>query len=645
MVMSVEAGAIPDEGVAVERLLALDGPAYRLAARVLGSREGAEDIVQQAYVEALKRVRQGPPLTDERAWFLRMVANRAKNHLKAEARRRRREAVVAGPGIVSTTDDREMVRCLRQAMERLEGDYRLPVALCCEEGLSQREAAAVLELPESTLRDRLREGLSRLRELMTKAGYTAAPAAILAGLAHTAPPVPASLASSLTKLAVDSAGVALEAAPTAGTAASAALKGGIIVKIGLGMAALGLAVGATFWAVGGNSGEPGGKAESAKTAPYDPTAQPDFKGPEEVSGPEEPEIPGGFHLEKFAFANSGGLSLDGGRRSCVTHNLTLAKVAGESWYFLDNIECTVNLLKDGRVWRIAGTGRPGDAEGPAEVAEFYFGVYGENMPSMVVDRNGDIYVSDNRNGKVKKIFQKDGRWFVKTVAGGGKAKAPAGAGQTADALQVALDPGDLALKGRDRDHLLITSGRKEWVNRYLLFPDGKLKWVGNAKESLALGIDEGGPKEGFDYLWHGVGQCTAVLYRVSRKDGSRKLVAGIPKAGQRQPVDGPVNDCTFFLTSGPLRYDGRAIYTIGGDEWCIRRIMNGKVMTLDTGTGKWITSRNSRSNLPGGGMKIRHLSRDGFAYMTGGWRRGGGLYCARLFVPPEKAVDAKGGAQ
>jgi DNA-directed RNA polymerase specialized sigma24 family protein len=35
-------------------------------------------------------------------------------------------------------------------MNDLEEKYRIPVALCCEQGLTQREAAEILEVPDRT---------------------------------------------------------------------------------------------------------------------------------------------------------------------------------------------------------------------------------------------------------------------------------------------------------------------------------------------------------------------------------------------------------------------------------------------------------------------------------------------------------------
>jgi len=357
-------------------------------------------------------------------------------------------------------------------------------------------------------------------------------------------------------------------------------------------------------------------------------------GPEVVSGPDEPSIPG-FAMERFAFAYPKGDFVDGARESCMTHRISQITKAHGRFYFADNIMCTVNVIDGDRMYRIAGTGLPGDRDGPAETAEFYFGVYVEGMPDLAVAPNGDIYVSDNRNGKVKRIHRRpDGRWWVDTVAGGGTRRdLPVGAFARAD--EVDLDHvGDLELRGPNRDHLWMSIGFLTDNPEYLLYPDGRIQCIRRGAESAAVAI-EGEPPDTFTYRWVTVGKYTTVLQKVWR-DGRRQVVAGIPTPGARQPVDGPADDATFWWTWGLMRPDGRAAYSIGGDEWCIRRIMNGRVETLDTKTGNWIESRERRLNQPGGGAELFHIDADGTAYMRLGFKTQT-LMRLPLFVPDARA--------
>jgi len=210
---------------ATGRLLALGGPAYLLALRILGSREAAEDAVQVAYLNAWKWLQSRNPPDDERAWFLRTVANAARSTRRADRARARREKLMpAAPAQAhEPRPDPETVETLRSALGKLDEKYRLPVSLCCEQGLSQREAAAVLEMPESTVSKYVRVGLEKLRKAMTGTAGATAPAALLEGLKHTPEVVsPGLLAAAESIMRTGALPAGLKAAGTAASAASGA---------------------------------------------------------------------------------------------------------------------------------------------------------------------------------------------------------------------------------------------------------------------------------------------------------------------------------------------------------------------------------------------------------------------------------------
>lgn len=177
-----------------DELIALGEAAYRLAARILRREEEARDAVQRAYLLALTKVRAGWKPEETRSWFLMVVANAARDQLRGDASKRRMEANMQREVRPEKAQaDGELTAALRRSMDALEEKFRIPVALCCEEGLSQREAAAVLGIPQQTVSVHVNEGLRRLRDALARAGYTATPAVVIGALAHTAPAVPAGL--------------------------------------------------------------------------------------------------------------------------------------------------------------------------------------------------------------------------------------------------------------------------------------------------------------------------------------------------------------------------------------------------------------------------------------------------------------------
>src|SRR5256885_16701166 len=58
-----------------EEALELSDQVYRVARRLVGSREEAEDLVQQTYERAFRSWRQYTPGTNLRAWLLRVLTN------------------------------------------------------------------------------------------------------------------------------------------------------------------------------------------------------------------------------------------------------------------------------------------------------------------------------------------------------------------------------------------------------------------------------------------------------------------------------------------------------------------------------------------------------------------------------------------
>ena len=143
--------------------------ARRVAAVVLGTAEGAGDAVQNASLKAWQAIETVDPERGFRSWFLRIVANTARNDRRSRNRRAAlavRAAAVrpidaATPEVASVTAaEREMVV---GALNRLNEADRLVVALRFFEDLTQAEMALVLDCPAGTVKSRLSRAMGRLR--------------------------------------------------------------------------------------------------------------------------------------------------------------------------------------------------------------------------------------------------------------------------------------------------------------------------------------------------------------------------------------------------------------------------------------------------------------------------------------------------
>jgi RNA polymerase sigma-70 factor (ECF subfamily) len=143
--------------------------AFRVAYSVLRQREEAEDVAQEALVRAYKRLHQLRDRTRLRAWLVRMTWRLALDQQRATRRRLAREHEVArDSGVarsVTPAADLEAAR-LWTAIDTLPDRLRWPIVLAAIEGYGMREVAALLEVPEGTIKSRLFEARGRLRELL-----------------------------------------------------------------------------------------------------------------------------------------------------------------------------------------------------------------------------------------------------------------------------------------------------------------------------------------------------------------------------------------------------------------------------------------------------------------------------------------------
>ncbi|HEY0648807.1 sigma-70 family RNA polymerase sigma factor [Phenylobacterium sp.] len=139
----------------------------RLARALARDVADADDLVQQTVERALLHRGQWRPGTRLDSWMFRIM----KNAWIDEARARSRRAQVfsaeeagenAGADGAAAMETRLAARSVAEAMARLPDDQRLAVALVLVEGLSYKEAAEVMEVPQGTLTSRLGRGRAAL---------------------------------------------------------------------------------------------------------------------------------------------------------------------------------------------------------------------------------------------------------------------------------------------------------------------------------------------------------------------------------------------------------------------------------------------------------------------------------------------------
>jgi len=143
------------------------GLVYAVCVRLLGDRDAAEDITQEAFIRAylsLDRFRG----TNFRSWVLRIAHNAALDHLRA-ARRHPHLPLERAPEQRSQSEpalqveQHGLIAALEAALAALPPEQRAVVVLVDVEGLAYEEAAEVLGVPVGTVKSRLARARVRLR--------------------------------------------------------------------------------------------------------------------------------------------------------------------------------------------------------------------------------------------------------------------------------------------------------------------------------------------------------------------------------------------------------------------------------------------------------------------------------------------------
>jgi RNA polymerase sigma factor (sigma-70 family) len=158
--------------------------------RVGGNHHLAEDAFQAAFLVLARRAADVVPREAVRGWLHGVAVRTAQKARAMSARRRARElpvpAVPDRPAPQPDAADPDALRVLDEEVARLPDHLRAAVALCELEGVSRRDAAARLGVPEGTLSSRLAKARAVLAGRLRGRGVALTAAALGAALGRSA---------------------------------------------------------------------------------------------------------------------------------------------------------------------------------------------------------------------------------------------------------------------------------------------------------------------------------------------------------------------------------------------------------------------------------------------------------------------------
>jgi RNA polymerase sigma-70 factor (ECF subfamily) len=167
-----------------EEALALADQVYRVARRLVGSREEAEDLMQETYARAFRSWRSYQPGTNLRAWLLRILTNLNIDRGRRKQRTPDTQPLEEGDYFLynkleessrdANLDEERIVERLSQndvvsALSAVPHDFRDVIVLVDIGDFTYADAAQILDIPVGTVMSRLHRGRRILkRELAEK---------------------------------------------------------------------------------------------------------------------------------------------------------------------------------------------------------------------------------------------------------------------------------------------------------------------------------------------------------------------------------------------------------------------------------------------------------------------------------------------
>ena len=149
--------------------------AHRVAYRLLGQQEDAQDAVQDAFVKALRHLNDFDGRSGFRTWLMKIVHNSA---LDIGRKRKRRptiriddgesggieNGIIDDPALGLHRDD--LKRALYAALDRLSPPIRASFVLFAEAGMSYKEIAATQNIAVGTVMSRLHYARQKLQSYL-----------------------------------------------------------------------------------------------------------------------------------------------------------------------------------------------------------------------------------------------------------------------------------------------------------------------------------------------------------------------------------------------------------------------------------------------------------------------------------------------
>jgi RNA polymerase sigma-70 factor (ECF subfamily) len=147
--------------------------AYYLAYRMMGEKQAAEDLAQEAFIKVWRRAGSyRAQKASVRTWILSIVHNRGIDQLRSHASRRRTQEKIEASAASSQPSEafaetwrNTQAEQVREALSTLPKEQLKILELAYFSGYTHVQIAELLNVPLGTVKGRMRLGLQKMRGL------------------------------------------------------------------------------------------------------------------------------------------------------------------------------------------------------------------------------------------------------------------------------------------------------------------------------------------------------------------------------------------------------------------------------------------------------------------------------------------------
>jgi RNA polymerase sigma-70 factor (ECF subfamily) len=140
-----------------------------LARRMTFSEEGAEDVVQDSYADFLSNFERYNGGSAVFTYLYRLVINKSIDYLRKNRSRKKLEQALKN-GMNTGREQSEIKIIVREALEKLDRGYRIPLMLLEFENQSYEEIAQILAISPGNVKVRIFRARQKLIKILERMG-------------------------------------------------------------------------------------------------------------------------------------------------------------------------------------------------------------------------------------------------------------------------------------------------------------------------------------------------------------------------------------------------------------------------------------------------------------------------------------------